>query len=615
MIIKFQQGGAIAPLVSYTPVTVTGGETAATTSQSAASSKDDDSEDDILKLLSGLDGLPSDMQVLASSLKTLLSRDAYSPFPSTTSTTSKYLSALTQVKTANFNKKEYDNAFDIVSKNGGINEYAITDRGQLICTNKDGDFQLLTLDQLKDKEGYSPLTNAELLQYRAYSTQLANNSSVIKIVQNGIGIESVTKMIRDAVGTLGSNTEVSEGFAKTKASKLIRGLEEFTKAQQESGDYNATVDTLYKGKLLTQSQAKQAQAALSYVYKTLPVNARTLLKTKTANGTDEEAIELVSMLLNSRLSSRQEFTLSAETPSDRKGKNGTDGSDLKANIPIQVQAGDGGYESVMTIDNAAGVGMFIDGITYEQLKTPNGEHIGKTSAENMLNNSGLRSIIKATNGEVYFGNQKISLSDLSNITYDGNGIMRANIPVNSDGSPNFIVLGEYGEARRLYEESNQTEEDKKRIFCDAVKFPNLAKLVDPKTGEIPTKYLAPFIIASGMTTDGLVHIDDNNTFLTQKASDAALIREMKTSLATGSGKNVVTPDIDANEGWYNPGDWFGMYDHIYKGNIFIPLNMNKVSGAMGGNQYLDKDEADSLEEEYQKRNLSFNQVDPSILNN
>jgi hypothetical protein len=29
MIIKFQQGGVIAPLVSYTPVTVTGGGTAA----------------------------------------------------------------------------------------------------------------------------------------------------------------------------------------------------------------------------------------------------------------------------------------------------------------------------------------------------------------------------------------------------------------------------------------------------------------------------------------------------------------------------------------------------------------------------------------------------------
>jgi hypothetical protein len=50
------------------------------------------------------------------------------------------------MKVANFNKKEYDNAFSKVSTNGGLNEYAISDRGQLVCANSEGDFKLLTID-------------------------------------------------------------------------------------------------------------------------------------------------------------------------------------------------------------------------------------------------------------------------------------------------------------------------------------------------------------------------------------------------------------------------------------------------------------------------------------
>ena len=39
---------------------------------------------------------------------------------------------------------EYDdNAFNIVSNNGGINELAINERGQLVCVNSKGDFKFL----------------------------------------------------------------------------------------------------------------------------------------------------------------------------------------------------------------------------------------------------------------------------------------------------------------------------------------------------------------------------------------------------------------------------------------------------------------------------------------
>ena len=47
------------------------------------------------------------------------------------------------MRTINFNRKQYDNALNIISNNGGINELAINEKGQLICVNEKGDFKYL----------------------------------------------------------------------------------------------------------------------------------------------------------------------------------------------------------------------------------------------------------------------------------------------------------------------------------------------------------------------------------------------------------------------------------------------------------------------------------------
>lgn len=49
--------------------------------------------------------------------------------------------------------------------------------------NNEGDFQLLSLEQLKENPDYQPLTNSELLYYRAQSPQLANNNELLKVVK------------------------------------------------------------------------------------------------------------------------------------------------------------------------------------------------------------------------------------------------------------------------------------------------------------------------------------------------------------------------------------------------------------------------------------------------
>lgn len=611
MILKYQQGGsAVPPLVSYQPVTVTGGRQEAPVENDQENANLTDK--DLLTMLEKLDGLPSDMAVLTQTLQNFYIDQQYDQFPNTSNIASRYLQALSQMKEANFNKKEYDDAFQTVSKNGGINELAITDRGQLFCVNSEGDFQLMTLSELKSNPDYNPLTNSELLYYRAQLPQLANNNEFLKVVKNGIGMESVTKMIQDSIGNLGTTSESNEGFARSQASQLLNGLQDFINAQQQSGSYNASVDDLYKGKLLTKNQAMQAKAALSYIYNTLPINAKTLLKTKTQSGTDKEAEELVWTLISSKLSSTTDFQLDLDDSNSSSSKSNQKG-DLDADLILSIQAGDGGHDSVYTLNNKDSVGMTVKGTAYEQIKDTQGNHIGRTSVENLLNDSGLRSIINADNG-IYFGNQRVDLDSLLNIAYDGKGLLRVNLPVRSDGSPNFDLLEEYSKAESEFLLSSQTDEDRLRIFGDTEKYPGLTSLIT-QTGELDYSKFAPFIVVSGMTTDNMVDIDESNKFVTEVKQTPELVKQLKTSLSIGSGKNIQYPDID--EYGIMEAITFGLndYDHIMKGNIYIPINMNKRAAALGGNQSIDTTTGQMLEKEYQQRDIAFQKLDPSILFN
>ena len=91
MILKLQQGGnALPPLVSYQPVTVTGGATAGASVAAPSDNQEttDLTDKDLLKMLEKLDGLPSDMAVLTQTLQNFYIDQQYSPFPSTSNISS-----------------------------------------------------------------------------------------------------------------------------------------------------------------------------------------------------------------------------------------------------------------------------------------------------------------------------------------------------------------------------------------------------------------------------------------------------------------------------------------------------------------------------------------------
>ena len=623
MIFKFQQGGsAIPPLVSYQPIMITNSGASETASMAGPSKSSEESSDltdkDLLKMLEKLDGLPNDMQALTKVLQNFYIDQQYSPSPNTANIASRYLQALQMMRTINFNRKQYDNALNIISNNGGINELAINEKGQLICVNEKGDFKYLKPEQLKQITDYRPVTNSELLKLRAYSPELANDNNILGVIANGIGIKGVIEYIQQFINNLGTSDNSTQGYVTTQQGQIINGIATLTSAIQEASQqgikFDGTTQDLYQYKILNKSQKEQADAALSYIYRMLPENAKTLLKVRTPNGTSEDAQKLIATIIASQIdvTNHYDIELKAGKTAQSIGKSsnaGTkDSTEQETSLIHNVMQSIGGTDTQLKVDRGDGIQMIVNGSTYNRVTKPNGDSIGDTSLSNMLDLSGLGSIIKDTH-LITFGDQKITPEQMRNITYNNTGIVRANLPINSDGTVNLKLLEQYQQAENEINAlgENATQEQISNIFEKH----DLKSLLTPNGKPDITKFGA-FIVTEGYTTksNGI-----KDTDFVKKIDDPtdAQIELIKESLAIGTGKDRKKPDIDTFD-WWNPFDYFSV-DDIYKAAIYIPITNNQLAAVTGANQHIDYDEAMQLEDKYQRfeKRINKQSTDASAL--
>ena len=615
MILKLQQGGtAIPPLVSYQPVMLTGqaGTAASTASDSDDKSGSDLTDKDLITMLDKLDGLPNDMQAITSALQNFYIDKQYSTLPDTTSIASRYLGILQQMKVANFNKKRYDDAFNIVKANGGINEVAINEHGQLVCVNSEGDFKFLKPEQLSENSGYVPVTNSELLRLRAYNPEMTNNTNILGVVQNGIGIDTVTKQVTELVSKLGTQETSQEGYAITQQGQVITGLQDLTQAIKQASQsgvkFDGTTQDLYQYKFLNKSQKESADLALGYIYGLLPENAKSLLKTKTSTGTDADAQKLIATIIASQIdyTNHYDVTLKAGKTAQSVGKStnaGTtkDGTEQETSLLHNIMQSIGGSSDQMVIDVGNGVQMSVAGTYYQQITKPNGDPIMDTSIDQMLADSKLQSIIKSGNAITY-GDQKITREQLKNITYNNTGILRANLPINTDGTPNLQILQQYEQVENEIALLGQNPSPD-QISAIYEKY-GLKDLLKADGTPNPNKFGA-FIVTEGYTTENN-GIKKSPFIKHVKDPSEEQIDLIKRSLTTGTGKDKQTPDIDTWD-WYNPMDWVFGAEDIFKASIYIPISNNQLSAVTGANQHIDYDEAMTLEQKYQNFEKNINQ--------
>lgn len=603
MIFKFQQGGATPPFVAYQPVIVSDKRTTATQEEALAAKATKESESGKLSskdlytmLKEKLKGLPNDVNIAMNQLQQLeqlTSMDFDGSF--TQNIESKYLSTLQTMNQLSFSREQYDKALDNVKSNGGLNEAAIDQYGQVYMTNGK-DYKLMSPEKAK-QSGWKQMTNQDLLYLRANDPSLSGKDEILNVVNNGIGISQVTKMIQDSIGNLGTNSNSETAYATTQQGQLIQGLNDFIKAAQETGQYDASIEDLYKAQIINKTQAQQAQQAIAYIYKTLPQNAKSLLKTRTEGGTDKEALNLISTLVLSKTSEDRSFTVDLEGGPTKKSMSkdanagSKDDTELKTSLPLQVMQDMGGADvAPVTIDKGDGVQMSVYGSFFSAINDKKGEPIVNTSLQNMLAQSGLQDIVKNVRS-ITFGDQKLTPEQLSKITYNNTGIVRADLPVNEDGTVKLSVLDDFNAA--MNEIKGLGNASREQVEAIKAKYHLDQYLKDDGTPD--PKHTAPFMLTEGYTTEKN-GIEDTAYVKHIKNPTDDQIQLIKDSLTVGTGKDAKVPDIDTFD-WYNPFDWFDT-ENIYKATVYIPISNNVGAAVRGGNQNLDYNEALKYEMKY-----------------
>lgn len=620
---KLQDGGFMSLFTQYTPVQSPAPSQSARGSASREergsereeSTKGKLTEKDLFELVSKVDGLPNDTRALVSSLQNMFQMQQITGTSDVSDLASTYLSNLYQIKMASYNKKEYDKAYTEVTKNGGLNEYAITASGQVIVMDEDDNLkQISVAELLKGTSKYRPLTNSNLLYLRAYQPEYINNNQILNTVANGIGMEQVDKMIREKLSSLGTSETVRSGYSVKADSYIAQGLNVLSQVESAAvaGQTGMTLDGMYKNKIITKDQKQQAEAALQYIYNTLPDNAKTLLSIKAGNASNPQAgaqaviLQLITSRMRQTNSSETtwEGTLEQVTKSG-KGKSGSgsgdDGlgsDDIKTGPYSNMSRMIGGSPTSLSINKGTNYQMDVDGINYPSIPGFDGKPIGKTSLENLLV-SGLQGVVTDKNA-ITFGNVVLSSNDFENVMYDGTGGTMAILPTKLSNTGRKVVDLE---ALDRWEAANKQlrdmgiksiyDSDHQQEIVQVLYQNQLEKLVNVSSGSLDYSALGQFMIIDGYAVD---HSSKNtfkdSSFVTKVDETSDEIPMIERALSTDKDQSNYKIDVD---NWY---DWNG-HNTVYKGSIYIPITSNQLQALTASGQHVKEGLAIQKEYEHQ----------------
>ena len=618
---KYQAGGGL-PFVGFTPVfatSETGAPKAAAETKSKKEDKDDLTSKDVLQLLKDMDGLPSDMALIVDSLKNFELQDQMDPLglASSSNIASRYISLINKIKVAKFNREEYNNAFNQLKGNGGLNELAVTSEGLLIGTNKDGDFKYFSPDAVNNKEhakeGYSLLTNSNLLFMRANSTDAAFNHQLTTQAQNGIGMEVITENINKIIQGLGSSKESEEGFVKMGSKGQIKeGLKYLQKVAAEVGDssinQNMSVADYYQAGYLTEDQAKQAEIALQYIFKALPNNAKALLQVKGGSSKGAEAI--VRSLVTSRTSTDVQFKATPKKMTKSSSSSGeSDGVDKLKLSPVQMMQVGYTDHQVVTLQKGTKYATMVNAQVLPITDT-NKQLLGVTTLDKVAEST-FGGALDMNN--VTMGSQLIDPQALQNVQIDSTNLYVMNLPIDkssTDGTikPDLSWMSKIEEIDQTIRNQGITDIKQINALYQEAGLPVLMK----DNGELNIKDYCKFGVLNGHALNSAFKDLDLLDNTVNEIDDEDQINNVLSILNKGRNEKDRI-DFDSKS-WAD--SIFGTdHDSLYEGTIYIPVRTNAFTGMIGGGQYPDTETAAEVEALVQQKERTRGYVDPGLLTN
>lgn len=610
---KYQYGGQ-APFMVYTPLALGGGEgTTASASDSTKSSGDKkdkydtfDVVKDLFKEIAGK-GLPSDVSLAYDQMSALLRQVQISgDSMDSDDLASMYLKQMQIVNNLQFEKAAYDKAKENVTNNKGLGEIAVDSFGRIIGQGEDGKLKRMTLSEMQNsKESFTPFTNEQLLQYRAYSPNKAFDQEILQIVNNGVGLEKVAEYIKSHINSIGTDEFQQEGYSKKEAEQIMSGIQALQQASEQG--LAMAPDGIYKGEYLTKTQERQMQLAINYLKRILPENMKTVLAIH--GGSVEQAITEAVVSRGDEVRHYGFDAVTGKAAKDTNGNSGNGEDKIKSNFLDQLQRDQIGTERDFSMVTRDGNSRLYSLNSKYISQLPNvGEDM---SIEKMLYESKVGSIMDSRLG-VTFGDQILSPDNFKDVMFDlGGGATSVTLPCkyeNGHKVVNFAIKDEFDEA--VKEASKIVPVDYQnpkfnKVLAEKLHEKGLDSLLSGDN--LDQNMLGHFLVVSAYTTDK-VKFDTNSRYVEKvKNPSKDLQNRLEKGLSSNKDKNDYEIDIDDKWGWFEL-----RWDDIYRGQVFIPINNDPVSAQTGwGNDEIKLNEVRSLAEDYQNFQKSSKQKESS----
>lgn len=438
--------------------------------------------------------------------------------------------------------------------------------------------------QAKQTGEYQALTNSNLLWYRSQHPEYVNNNKVLQIVENGIGLETVHKMIKDRFRDLGKTETGSETFIPKDAAKGQQILEQMLQLGPE-GYYKISTD-------LTQTDQRQVDATLAYIYSTLPANARTRLMLETKDGTKESAQSIIGAMIFGTLDSKTKYSaqyIGSEEKLTGNGKKGSDDSP-EMNTAMKWLAGYGNKESFIV--NMGSASSYLVQSSTMPLVKMNGDYLGVNSTLQQVSEGQYSSILDLRS--VSMGMKLVDPSAFNQILLSDGKISSIDFPCVEQ---NGVVMPDLSQQTRVKKEKADAQIRQRGI-----------NLTDPKSvaqnyatinqiyqdNELPAAYNADgTLITTGWRRFGVINGKASNKALGMGQFDGNSLLQEDTD--DNSVQNYI--NITKDENWDTNNFLWNGVDHLYKGTIWIPVQVNYHSAA--ANMKMSANEALQLEQRQQ----------------
>ena len=621
---KYDQGGYLQYFAQYTAAQtpqITPQRAVAEERPAKVAKQEKDemiSSKDIIDLMKGTKGLTNEMQVSMSQLvKSMKLSEMLG------ATTDDLLRTFAQFKvqaeTMEHNKAVFDEAVKQTKQDGALTDPAISASGNLLYQKRDGSLGEVPIETyLSNRNSYKVISNDQFINLRQYTLAMAFDQNYTNVLDNSMSIKKFDQLIDQLKGTINSsefkyNTLVDTEKIK-EGLKTIQNLSRKEKQQlftYLTAQNASTKNGIYNISISDKTNKEAVLSAINYISQYMPENAKVWAAYKTGlKNKDEATMKMVTMALSGMFSQATNYSVDYEGTKEgfqsTKGEKSKGSSEeSKATWLTNVQNGYGGEDVRRVYNEGSSAAFTARGTYYGGFLDKDGKSLTDLTANDLLQKTGISGISNVQS--VYFGNQKLTPAQLSKIAIQNNGMTYLILPCikqNNSVMPDFSIVTTFENIINDINEKNPnaSPQQREQLITKKVAATPVLRSLLTASGKLDSNKFGAFLLTDGLITDQYLDVRKDNKMVTQTEDQNNI----------DYYKNVVKGEFD-DFSWYNPGDWFNSYTHLYQGTIYIPItNNNPLSALLYSGQQPKEGVAKQKQDAYQKwnENQKINHINP-----